>query len=166
MSTIAYEGTRARPLSDVQPMDWALFLLRLGLGAVFIAHGGQKLFGWFGGHGLTATVAGFEKAGIPMPLAYLVPITEFFGGLGLITGILARLSALGIGIVMLVAILKVHLANGFFMNWERATGKGEGFEYHILALVIALAVLLSGPGRLAFADWERRLCNRGKQSAS
>lgn len=166
MSTIVHDRGIARPISDVRTMDWAMLFLRLGLGAIFIAHGGQKMFGWFGGHGLAATVHGFEKAGIPMPLAYLVPFTEFFGGIGLIAGVLARLSALGIGIVMLVAILKVHLQNGFFMNWERVPGKGEGFEYHILAIVIALAILTCGPGRLAFADWEWRWWNRGRQDAT
>jgi putative oxidoreductase len=156
MSTLVHEGARARTASDVRAADWGLLFMRLALGAVFFAHGGQKMFGWFGGHGLEATVAGFAKGGIPAPLGYLVAFTELFGGLGLIVGVLARLSALGIGIVMLVAILKVHLANGFFMNWEKAPGRGEGFEFHILAIGIALALLLAGPGRLALADWERR----------
>src|SRR5258708_4253963 len=119
MSTLAHEGAPARAVSDVRAVDWAFLFLRLAVGAVFFAHGGQKVFGWFGGNGLDATVAGLAKGGVPMPLGYAVAFTEFLGGLGLIAGVLARLSALGIATIMTVAILKVHLANGFFMNWER-----------------------------------------------
>ena len=156
-------STYAQPVQPVRvearaitATDWALLILRLVLGAVFIMHGSQKLFGAFGGQGLQGTIAGFEKGGIPAPLAYLVPFTEFLGGLGLLFGLLARLSALGITIIMLVAILKVHLPNGFFMNWS-GHQRGEGFEYHLLAIAIALAIMLIGPGRLAIVDVENRL---------
>jgi putative oxidoreductase len=162
MSTLVHDGAGARPVSDVRAIDWSLLIMRLAVGAVFFAHGGQKMFGWFGGPGLEATVAGFAKGGIPAPLGYLVAFTEFFGGLGLIAGVLARLSALGIAAVMTVAILKVHLANGFFMNWQQASGRGEGFEYHILVLAIVISILLSGPGRLALADLEGRWMHRGE----
>ena len=140
-------------------VDWSLLVLRIALAAIFFAHGSQKLFGWFGGQGLQATVAGFEKGGIPMPLAYLVPFTEFFGSLGLLFGVLARLSALGVGIIMLVAILKVHLPNGFFMNWS-GQQHGEGFEYHVMAIAIALAIMIAGPGRMALTDVEHRLFSK------
>jgi putative oxidoreductase len=161
MSTITHDRLVAgEEAPAISLTDWGLLLLRLALGVVFIAHGSQKLFGWFGGQGLAATIQGFEKGGIPAPLAYLVPFTEFLGGLGLIFGVLARLSAIGISVIMLVAIFKVHLANGFFMNWM---GKqpGEGFEYHLLVLGMAATVLLAGPGRLALADWEGRFLRRG-----
>src|SRR5204863_4427942 len=137
-------------------------ILRLVLGTVFFAHGAQKVLGWFGGQGLEPTVQGFIKGGIPLPLAYLVCFTEFLGGLGLIVGVLARLSALGIGIIMLVAILKVHLANGFFMNWF-GNQKGEGFEYHLLVLGMASMILLAGPGRIALVDIESRLLRRAEE---
>jgi putative oxidoreductase len=165
MSTITHDASFGRESADARVLtaaDWGLFILRLALGVVFVMHGGQKMFGWFGGQGFGATVHGFTSQGIPAPLAYLVPLTEFFGGLGLVFGVLARLSALGIGIIMLVAIFKVHLANGFFMNWF-GNQKGEGFEYHILAIAIALMILLGGPGRIALADWERRFLRRGEQ---
>jgi putative oxidoreductase len=134
-------------------------ILRLALGVIFFAHGAQKVLGWFGGHGLAATVSGMGQMGIPAFLAYIASFTEFLGGLGLIFGVLARLSALGILINMVVAVLKVHLANGFFMNWM-GNQKGEGFEYHLLAMAIALMVLLAGPGRIALSDPERRLMHR------
>jgi putative oxidoreductase len=74
--------------------------------------------------------------------------------------VLSRLSALGITVVMVVAILKVHLANGFFMNWGMVPGKGEGYEYHLLVIGMTLAVLLCGPGKLAIADLEGRFLKR------
>src|SRR5437763_762210 len=164
MSTIVHEGTGpvATPANvsvsgaGITAGDVGILVLRLALGAVFFAHGAQKVLGWFGGQGLEATVAGFVKSGVPLPLAYLVPFTEFLGGLGLIFGVLARLSALGIAVIMLVAIFKVHLPNGFFMNWF-GNQKGEGFEYHLLVIGMALMVILAGPGRLALADLEGKL---------
>ncbi len=134
--------------------DWGLLILRLALGVIFFAHGAQKVLGWFGGPGLAATVSGMSHMGIPAVLGYVAAFTEFLGGLGLIFGVLARLSALGIFIVMAVAVLKVHISNGFFMNWM-GNQKGEGFEYHLLAMSIAVMILLAGPGRLALADLER-----------
>ncbi len=163
MSTIAHEGVVTRSGSrSVTAADVGLFLVRLMVGIVFFAHGSQKVLGWFGGHGLAATVAGMGSMGIPAPLAYLAAFTEFLGGLGLIFGVLPRLSALGILVVMAVAVLKVHLANGFFMNWMNQPGAKEGYEYHLLVIGITLLVLLAGPGRLALADVEGRLLHRAR----
>lgn len=168
MSTIAHDAhsaayTRAEPRA-ISAVDVGLLALRLALGVIFFAHGAQKVLGWFGGHGLSATVAGMGHMGIPAPLAYLAIAAEFLGGLGLIFGVLARLSALGILVDMVVAVLLVHASNGFFMNWETQAGHvaphGEGFEYHLLAIAIALMVLLAGPGRLALMDAEGRLFGR------
>ena len=122
--------------------DVALTTLRLVLGIVFFAHGAQKMLGWFGGFGFHGTMGFFEHMGMPAPVAFLIICTEFFGGLGLIVGLLTRIAALGIGIG---AIFMVHLPNGFFMNWM-GTQKGEGFEYHLLAIAIAAALLLRGAG--------------------
>ena len=83
--------------------------------------------------------------GIPAPVAFLIICIEFFGGLGLIVGLLTRIAALGIAGDMIGAIFLVHLENGFFMNWM-GTQKGEGIEYHLLALAIAAALLLRGAG--------------------
>ena len=125
--------------------DVALTGLRVVLGVVFFAHGAQKMLGWFGGYGFSGTMGFFEHMGMPVPVAFLVICTEFFGGLGLIVGLLTRIAALGIGVEMVGAIFMVHLPNGFFMNWM-GNQKGEGFEYHLLAIAAAAALLLRGSG--------------------
>jgi len=128
--------------------DLSLTILRLALGAVFFAHGAQKMLGWFGGYGFHGTMGFFEHLGMPAPVAFLVICTEFFGGLGLIAGLLTRIPALGIGVEMVGAILMVHLPNGFFMNWA-GNQKGEGFEYHLLAIAMAAVLLLRGAGKFS-----------------
>ena len=126
--------------------DVSLTILRVVLGVVFFAHGAQKMLGWFGGYGFHGTMGFFtEKMGIPAPFAFLAICAEFFGGLGLIVGLLTRIAALGIGVEMIGAVLMVHLPNGFFMNWA-GNQKGEGFEYHLLAIAMAAALLLRGAG--------------------
>jgi putative oxidoreductase len=127
--------------------DWSSLVLRVLLGVVFFPHGAQKVLGWFGGHGLSGTLGFFtQNMGIPLALAALVIAAEFLGSLGLVSGFLTRLAAFGIFCVMLGAILLVHLPNGFFMNWG-GTQAGEGFEYHLLAIAIAVALMLKGGGR-------------------
>ena len=121
-------------------------LLRVTLGTVMLAHGAQKLLGWFGGFGFEATIGFFgQSLGIPAPVATLVVIAEFFGGLGLVTGFLTRLSAAGVTAVMAGAVYFTHLSNGFFMNWS-GQQPGEGFEYHILVIAMALALVVLGGG--------------------
>ena len=125
--------------------DVSFTILRLVLGVVFFAHGAQKMLGWFGGFGFHATMGSFAHMGMPAPVALLVIYTEFFGGLGLIVGLLTRIASLGIAGLMIGAIFMVHLANGFFMNWM-GNQKGEGFEYHLLVIAMAAALLLRGAG--------------------
>jgi putative oxidoreductase len=126
--------------------DTATAILRLVLGVVFFAHGAQKMLGWFGGYGFSGTMGFFTGTmHIPAPLAFLAIAAEFFGGLGLILGFLTRIAAFGIAVNMLVAIAMVHGANGFFMNWS-GTQKGEGFEYHLLALAVTAFLLTRGAG--------------------
>lgn len=121
-------------------------LLRLTLGAVMFAHGAQKVLGWWGGNGFEGTMQYFTGVmGIPAPFALLAIIAEFFGGLGLIVGLLTRVAALGIFSVMTVALLTVHLRFGFFMNWQ-GQQPGEGFEYHLLAMALSIAVMWQGAG--------------------
>ena len=131
-------------LQDRSAVDVALLVARVIVGAVFMAHGAQKLFGAFGGPGLSAFV------GMMGPLGYLVSVGEFFGGLGLLVGFLSRFSAASIIVIMLGAIGMVHGKVGFFMNWMGNQG-GEGFEYHLLAIAILLVILIAGPGRYALA---------------
>src|SRR5262245_38354252 len=125
---------------DRSAVDWALLFSRLIIGLVFMAHGAQKLFGAFGGPGLSAFV---QMMG---PLGYLVAIGEFFGGLGLMFGFLSRFSAASIIVIMLGAIGLVHAKFGFFMNWAGQQA-GEGFEYHLIAIAALLAIVIAGPGR-------------------
>ena len=120
-------------------------LLRLTLGFVIFPHGAQKVLGWFGGYGFSGTMGFFAGMGVPAVFAVLAIVAEFAGSIGLLTGFLTRVAAFGIACVMLVAVAMIHSANGFFMNWA-GNQKGEGFEYHILALGLAIAVMILGGG--------------------
>ena len=131
------------------PNDLVLTLVRLVLGVVFFAHGAQKMLGWFGGYGFHGTMNAFTQAAhIPAPFAFLAICAEFFGGLGLIVGLLSRIAAFGIMCNMVVAVATVHRFNGFFMNWT-GQQKGEGFEYHLLAIAMCLVILIRGAGALS-----------------
>ncbi len=122
-------------------------VLRLFLGIVFFPHGAQKLFGWFGGSGFTGTMDAFtSKMGIPAFLAFLAILAESAGAVGLVAGFLTRICAFGIACNMIVAVLMVHIHNGFFMNWF-GMKQGEGFEYHLLVIAIAIALMIKGGGR-------------------
>lgn len=127
--------------------DVIALVLRVSLGVVMFPHGAQKLLGWFGGYGYAGTM-GFltGQAGLPYLVAFLVIFAEFFGALALIAGLLTRAAAFGIGAVMVGAVATVHGSVGFFMNW---TGQqaGEGYEYHILAVAIAAALMIRGGGK-------------------
>jgi len=139
--------------------DKTLTVARLALGVVFFAHGAQKVLGWFGGAGFSATLNGFtHRMGLPLPLALLAIAAEFLGGLGLLVGLLGRIAAFGIAFEMTVAVLLVHRHFGFFMNWM-GNKKGEGFEFHLLAIAIGLVVLVKGSGALSL---DRFLSNRGR----
>lgn len=124
----------------------AIAILRIVLGFLFFAHGAQKMLGWFGGRGFTGTMGFFtNNLHIPAPLAFLAIAAEFFGGIGLILGLLTRVAAFGITVNMLVAILTVHLQFGLFANWTGAQ-KGEGIEYHLLVLAITTFLMIRGAG--------------------
>ncbi len=137
--------------------DFTFTIVRLVLGVVFFAHGAQKMLGWFGGYGFHGTMGFFtQQMGIPAPLAFLAICAEFFGGLGLLVGLLSRVAALGIMVNMLVAIATVHHVNGFFMNWT-GQQKGEGFEFHLLAIALAIVVLIKGSGAISI---DRAIANK------
>ena len=132
--------------------DIALAIARLVLGIVFFIHGGQLAMGWFGGYGFSATMHFFTtQLGIPAIFAASSILAQFLGAIGLIVGFLSRIAAFGISIVMLVAIVKIHMAVGFFMNWY-GTQKGEGFEYHLLVLALCLLIIVKGAGAFSI-DW-------------
>jgi len=126
--------------------DWTLTLLRLVMGVIFFAHGAQKVLGWFGGYGFSATMGFFTSMmHIPAVFAFLAICAEFLGGIGLMVGALGRIAALGIFCNMVVAVVMVHGHVGFFMNWT-GQQKGEGFEYHLLAIAIAVVLMVKGSG--------------------
>jgi putative oxidoreductase len=126
--------------------DKVLTFQRILLGLVFFPHGAQKMLGWFGGFGFKGTMNFFtQHEHIPYIFALLAILAEFLGSLGLITGFLTRIAAFGIACNMIVAILMSHAQNGFFMNWM-GNQKGEGYEYHLLALTLLISVILRGAG--------------------
>lgn len=125
----------------------AALIARVVLGGVMFPHGAQKMLGWFGGYGFSGTMNYFTGTmHIPAVFAFLAILAEFAGALALIVGFTSRVAAFGIASVMAVAILMAHAANGFFMNWY-GNQKGEGFEYHLLALALALIVMIYGGGK-------------------
>jgi putative oxidoreductase len=129
--------------------DFAITILRLLFGVVFFAHGAQKALGWFGGYGFAGTMGFFtQKLNIPAPFAALAIAAEFLGSLGLLVGLLSRIAAFGIACNMIVAVAMIHIHYGFFANWY-GQQKGEGFEFHILAVAIALAIMIKGSGALS-----------------
>lgn len=121
---------------------WGAVALRIPVGVIFAAHGAQKLFGWFGGYGLQGTAGWLESIGLApgMLMALLAGGAEFLGGLALIVGVLTRPAALALVIAMLVAIFKVHIANGLFMA-------NNGYEFGLALLAASVALLISGAGR-------------------
>lgn len=123
---------------------YGLTLLRVIAGLTFAAHGSQKLFGWFGGYGLAGVGQWMESIGLAPGylMALLAGSAEFFGGVALILGLLVRPAAAVLAVTMLVAIVTVHLANGFFMS-------NNGYEFALALLAISLAVLIEGAGKLS-----------------
>ena len=142
--------------------DFAITIVRLVAGIVFFAHGAQKMLGWFGGYGFSGTMGFFTGVmHIPAPFAFLAIAAEFFGGLGLIFGLLTRVAAFGIFCNMSVAVAAVHHHFGFFANWT-GTQKGEGYEYHLLALAIMVLLMIRGAGA---ASVDRLLSSRTSDKA-
>lgn len=129
--------------------DTAALIARLVAGLVLFPHGAQKMLGWFGGSGFSGTMDFFTgQLGLPSALVVLIIVGEFFGALGLITGLLGRFCAAATIVIMLGAVFMVHFGNGFFMNWY-GSQKGEGYEYHLLMIGLCLIVLLRGSGKMS-----------------
>ena len=131
--------------SSFSAADVGLLLIRLILAAVFVFHGGQKLFGFFGGGGFAATVEGFGKMGMPLPTvsALAAASAEFFGGLVLLIGVGARVAAVPMAFTMLVACFAVH--------GKAFSSQHGGMEYPLTLAVTLIALVLIGPGRLTIA---------------
>jgi putative oxidoreductase len=127
--------------------DWSGFILRIGLGIVMLPHGAQKLFGWFGGYGFSATMGFFTKTlKLPWIISVLVILIELFGSVALLLGFASRVWSLGLMVIMLGAIYTTNGKNGFFMNWF-GNQSGEGYEYHLLVISICIAIILTGSGK-------------------
>ena len=119
---------------------------RLTLGMIMFPHAAQKVFGWFGGYGFQGTYGAFTTGmGMPGVLAVAAIITELVASVMLIFGALTRVGAVGIMAIMVGAIVLVHAPNGFFMNWFGSQA-GEGFEYHLLAIGLAVVTAILGGG--------------------
>lgn len=141
--------------------DFALLLIRLGVALVFFAHGAQKVFGRFGGPGLSGFVGYMKSQGMPVAIPYLVAFGELLGAIALVFGFLTRLAAAGLLLEMLGAILVIHRKFGFFMNWS-GNLKGEGFEYSLTLAIVLLSLLVAGAGDYSLdasvfrTRWRRR----------
>lgn len=127
--------------------DVALLIVRAVIGGLFVGHGVQKLFGWFGGYGIAGTGAFMESIGLRpgKQMALLAGLSEVLGGVFLMAGVLLPLAALFIGGAMVIAIAKVHGKNGL---WSQ----NNGFEYNLVLLVVVVALALLGPGSLSLVS--------------
>lgn len=123
-------------------------VIRVTAGLVMFPHGAQKLFGWFGGFGFTNTMNFMTGNGLPWIFALLVVLGESLGAIALIFGFFGRFMSFGFFMIMLGAIFMVHLQHGFFMNWFGKQG-GEGFEYHLLMMGLALGTMVGGSGKFS-----------------
>lgn len=122
----------------------APLMLRIPIGIIFMVHGAQKLFGWFGGYGLEGVAGWMESIGLApgMLMALLAGSAEFFGGLFILLGILVRPSALSLALTMLVAIFVVHFDNGLLSS-------NNGYEFALALLAASVSLLFSGGGRFS-----------------
>jgi putative oxidoreductase len=137
---------------DRTAVDVSLLIIRLVVGGIFMMHGSQKLFGAFGGPGLSAMVQPPPNG--MGPLGYPVSIGEFFGGVGLVFGFLSRFSAASLIVIMLGAIAMVHGKNGFFLGkGPDSLLKDAGFEYCLALIGLLLPILICGPGRFSIGQF-------------
>lgn len=143
--------------------DYVSLILRLALGLMIIPHGAQKLFGMFGGYGFDGTMNFFTQTmGLPWILSFLVIVGEFFGGVALIIGLLSRVFAAIVGVIMFFAAALVHIKYGFFMNWF-GNQKGEGVEFFLLAIAISLAIVIKGGGAFSMDSYfSKRMKDQNK----
>lgn len=127
-------------------LNLTLLISRVIVGTVVLGHGVQKLFGWFNGYGFDGTMGFFtESIGLPYILGLSIIITETFGMLALIAGFFGRIISASLILIMVGAIFTVHGQFGFFMNWG-GTLAGEGYEFHLLVIVLASVTLINGSG--------------------
>ncbi|HVH96667.1 MAG TPA: DoxX family protein [Bacillus sp. (in: firmicutes)] len=121
-----------------------LLIIRLVVGLLFVGHGAQKLFGWFGGYGIKGTGGWFESIGIKpgVTMALLAGLTELIGGILFTVGLLTPLAGIMIAGTMVMAIVKVHAPNGLWAT-------ENGYEYNLILIAVTIGVALTGPGQYA-----------------
>jgi putative oxidoreductase len=129
------------------PDSWTPLVLRIILGLVVFPHGAQKLLGWFGGYGFSGSMNYFtETVGLPWIIGFLVIILEFFGAIALIIGIATRIISVLYIAIAIGIIFTSSIQHGFFMNWF-GNQRGEGYEYFLLWIGLAVALAMNGGGR-------------------
>ncbi len=127
--------------------DLVGLIIRLTLGLIVFPHGAQKMLGLFGGYGFTGTMNFFTgTVHLPWIIGFLVIIIEFVGTLSIIAGFASRIWAAVMIPLFIGIIITTHLENGFFMNWF-GNQKGEGYEFDLLVIGLALATFISGSGK-------------------
>ena len=142
---------------------WGLTVLRVAVGLVFIAHGAQKLFGAFGGSGLSGTADALASLGLSPAYAIAVvwAAIEFGCGVLIFLGAWTRWAAMPLALLMVIAVWKLHLPYGFFINWTMAPGVGHGYEFNLLLIAACACLSLSGAGELSID----KLLHRNAESA-
>ena len=135
---------------DITPL-----CVRIALGVVMLPHGAQKVLGWFGGHGFSQTLQAFYSMGFPAWSTVMLMIVELLGSLSLIAGFLTRIWAFGFLVSMSICMSISHIQHGFFMNWFGQKA-GEGIEYHILVIGIAIGLTIQGGGALSLDRFIKR----------
>lgn len=141
--------------------DWVGLVTRLTIGIVLLPHGAQKMLGIFGGYGFTGTMGFFmETLNLPWIVGFMVIVIEFFGALSLIAGFGGRIWSALTAILFIGIIFSSHLEHGFFMNWF-GNQQGEGYEFHLLMIGLAIATLLIGSGKYSADSLiERKISNQ------
>ena len=142
---------------------WGLTVLRVAVGLVFIAHGAQRLFGLFGGGGLSGPADTFSDLGFAPahPAGIIWAIVAFAGGVLIFLGAWTRWAAIPLALGVIIAGTRVHLASGFFLNWALAPGAGHGYEFHLVLLAACVCLSLEGAGELSVD----KLLNRNAEYA-
>jgi putative oxidoreductase len=140
---------------------WEPLVIRILLGLVIFAHGAQKLFGWWGGYGFEGTMGFFtETIGLPWIMGFFVILLETIGAIALIAGAATRLIAASYIFLAAGIVFSWHIQNGFYMNWD-GTQAGEGYEFFLLWIGIAISLLISGGGKFSF---DKHFVNTAKPS--
>jgi len=139
---------------------WVPLVLRLMLGVVVFPHGAQKLFGWFGGYGFAGTMGYFtETVGLPWIVGLVVMLLESLGAILLILGLATRYLAVAYIVLAFGIVFSSHIGNGFFMNWFKVQA-GEGYEYFLLWIGMALSLVFTGGGKYSLDAWLKRTIDK------